>query len=50
MKLHPLSLIPLFIAACTQTAAEQMPETPYAYTLTITAADTANLPQYIWSA
>ena len=41
MKPRPLSLIPLFIAACTPTAAEQMPETPYAYTLTITAADTA---------
>lgn len=41
MKLHPLSLIPLFIAACTATAAGQTPETPYAYTLTITAADTA---------
>ena len=41
MKPHPLSLIPLFIAACTQTATEQMPETPYTYTLTITAADTA---------
>ena len=41
MKPHPLFLIPLFIAACTPTAAEQMPETPYTYTLTITAADTA---------
>lgn len=41
MKPHPLFLIPLFIAACTPTAAEQMPETPYTYTLTITATDTA---------
>ena len=41
MKPHPLSLIPLFIAACTATAAEKTPETPYAYTLTITTTNTA---------